>query len=85
MTYIIAAHYGLGRHRLIIPKEDYKMYIKMTFIQAIVSTIGSLMFLKLSIGVSLIRLSQQKWYKRIITGFIGIISAITLVLLSFLY
>ena len=72
VTYIISAHHGLGRHRLVISKEDYKIYMKMTFIQAIVSTIGSLMFLKLSIGFSLMRLNQQKWYKRVILGFIGI-------------
>lgn len=73
VTYIISAHHGLGRHRLVISKGDYKVYMKMTFIQAIVSTIGSLMFLKLSIGFSLMRLNQQKWYKRVILGFIGMI------------
>lgn len=71
VTYIIAAQHGLGRHRQIIPKEDYKTYLKMTFIQALVSTIGGLGFLKISIGLSLIRLSQQKWYTRVVWGFIG--------------
>lgn len=71
VTYIIAAQHGLGRHRQFIEKEDYTTYLKMTFIQALVSTIGSLLFLKLSIGFSLIRMSQQKWYTRVIWGFIG--------------
>ncbi|KAI6779959.1 Integral membrane protein [Emericellopsis cladophorae] len=71
VTYIIDAQYGLGRHRDTILKEHYKMYLRMTFLQALVSTIGSLLFLKLSIGFSLIRLSQQKVYTRVIWGFIG--------------
>ncbi|KAG9250557.1 uncharacterized protein F5Z01DRAFT_739866 [Emericellopsis atlantica] len=79
VTYIIAAQYGLGRHRDTIPKEDYKMYLKMTFIQALVSTIGSLLFLKLSIGFSLIRLSQQKVYTRVIWGFIVFVVLYSLV------
>lgn len=70
MTYVIAAHYGLGRHRDAVPVDDYTTYLKMTFIQALVSTIGSLLFLKLSIGFSLIRMSQQKWYTRVTWGFI---------------
>lgn len=70
VTYIIAAHHGLGRHRDTVSMEDYTTYLKMTFIQALVSTIGSLLFLKLSIGFSLIRLSQQKWYTRVTWGFI---------------
>ncbi|KAK8116932.1 uncharacterized protein PG998_005213 [Apiospora kogelbergensis] len=41
VTYIVAALHGLGRHADTIPKEYYKEYLKMTFIQAIVSTIGA--------------------------------------------
>lgn len=41
VTYIVAALHGLGCHADTIPKEYYKEYLKMTFIQAIVSTIGA--------------------------------------------
>jgi hypothetical protein len=70
VTYAISSFYGLGRHRDTVPKEDYKVYLKMTFIQALVSSIGSLMFLKISIGFSLMRMSQRTWYTRLIWGFI---------------
>jgi hypothetical protein len=73
VTYAISAFYGLGRHRDTVPKEDYKVYLKMTFIQALVSSIGSLMFLKISIGFSLMRMSQRTWYTRLIWGFISFV------------
>ncbi|KXJ87860.1 hypothetical protein Micbo1qcDRAFT_123999, partial [Microdochium bolleyi] len=73
VTYIIASFYGLGRHTDTVPKTEYAIYLKMTFIQAVVSTIGGLAFLKLSIGAALMRLSNQKWYRRIIWGFIAFV------------
>ncbi|KAH8168406.1 integral membrane protein [Sarocladium implicatum] len=79
VTYIMAAHYGLGRHRDAVSVEDYTQYLKLTFVQALVSTIGSLLFLKLSIGFSLIRMNQQKWYTRITWGFICFVILYTIV------
>jgi len=71
VTYIIAAFYGLGRHTDTVSRADNAVYMKMTFIQAVVSTIGSLAFLKLSIGAALMRLSRERWYRRVIWGFVG--------------
>ncbi|KAK8054707.1 hypothetical protein PG994_009774 [Apiospora phragmitis] len=73
VTYIIAAFHGLGRHADTVPKEDYKEYMKMKFIQAVVSTIGSLACLKISIGFTLLRLSHSRRYSQIIWGMIGFV------------
>lgn len=71
ITYIIAAYHGLGRHANTISDEDYKEYLRMTFIQAIVSTIGALAFLKLSVGFALLRLNQSRRYTQVIWAMIG--------------
>ena len=71
VTYIIAAQHGLGRHTDTLEKEDYHEYLKMTFIQAIVSTIGGMAFLKLSIGFFLLRLGTPPVYTKILWTLIG--------------
>jgi hypothetical protein len=71
VTYVIAAYHGLGHHADTIAAEDYKIYMKMTFIQAFVSTIGSLACLKLSVGFGLLRLNQSQRYTKIIWSMIG--------------
>ncbi|KAK8029647.1 Methylphloroacetophenone synthase [Apiospora rasikravindrae] len=73
VTYIIAAFHGLGRHADTIPKADHKEYMKMTFIQAVVSTICALACLKISIGFALLRLSHSRRYSQIIWGMIGFV------------
>lgn len=71
MTYILAAFHGLGRHTDTLEPADYHEYLKMTFIQAIVSTIGGMTFLKLSIGFSLLRLGTPTLYTRLLWSLIG--------------
>jgi uncharacterized membrane protein len=71
VTYILAAQHGLGHHTDTLEPSDHHEYLKMTFIQAIVSTIGGMMFLKLSIGFSLLRLGTPSLYTRLLWGLIG--------------
>lgn len=71
VTYILAAQHGLGHHTDTLEKADYHEYLKMTFIQAIVSTIGGLLFLKLSVGFSLLRIGTPKLYARVLWALIG--------------
>jgi hypothetical protein len=66
VTYILAAQHGLGHHTDTIETEDYYEYLKLTFIQAIVSSIGGMAFLKLSIGFSLLRLGSPPLYTKMI-------------------
>ena len=71
VTYIISAQHGLGRHTDTLEKADHREYLKMTFIQAVVSTIGGMAFLKLSIGFALLRIGTPRMYSRIIWMLIG--------------
>jgi hypothetical protein len=71
VTYILAAQHGLGRHTDTLEKEDHQEYLKLTFIQAIVSTIGGMAFLKLSVGFSLLRLGVPTLYTRMLWSLIG--------------
>ncbi|KAH6849328.1 hypothetical protein B0T12DRAFT_396642 [Alternaria alternata] len=71
VTYILAAQHGLGRHTDTLEKEDHHEYLKLTFIQAIVSTIGGMAFLKLSVGFSLLRLKVPTLYTRMLWSLIA--------------
>jgi len=71
LTYILAAQHGLGHHTDTIEKKDYYEYLKMTFIQAIVSTIGGMAFLKLSVAFCLLRLRPPPLYTRTLWSLIG--------------
>ncbi|KAK8062780.1 hypothetical protein PG997_014877 [Apiospora hydei] len=79
VTYIIAAFHGLGRHADTIPTADYKEYMKITFIQFVMLTIGALACLKISIGFALLRLSQSRRYSQIIWGMIGFVCVYAMV------
>ncbi|KAI4946804.1 hypothetical protein J4E91_006976 [Alternaria rosae] len=68
---ILAATHGLGRHTDTLEKSDHQEYLKLTFIQALVSSIGGMAFLKLSVGFSLLRLGVPTLYTRILWSLIG--------------
>ncbi|KAK1471827.1 hypothetical protein CTAM01_16427 [Colletotrichum tamarilloi] len=64
ISFVIQAQYGLGKHFLTIDKKyDYIVFNHVAFWQAIISAAGALMFLKVSIALSLLRLSKTGWYK----------------------
>ncbi|KAF2446685.1 hypothetical protein P171DRAFT_383457 [Karstenula rhodostoma CBS 690.94] len=79
VTYILAAQHGLGHHTDILEKADYHEYLKVTFIQAIVSTIGGMSLLKLSIGCTLLRLGTPPLYTRVIWGLIAFVCLYTVI------
>ncbi|OAG05345.1 uncharacterized protein CC84DRAFT_1218700 [Paraphaeosphaeria sporulosa] len=79
VTYILAAQHGLGHHTDTLEKADYHEYLKMTFIQAIVSTIGGMSFLKLSIGCSLLRIGTPPLYTRVLWGLIAFVCLYTVI------
>ncbi|KAK1511177.1 uncharacterized protein CCOS01_14939 [Colletotrichum costaricense] len=64
ISFVIQAQYGLGKHISTIDKKyDYIVFNHVAFWQAIISAAGALMFLKVSIALSLLRLSKTGWYK----------------------
>ncbi|OHF04227.1 hypothetical protein CORC01_00566 [Colletotrichum orchidophilum] len=64
IAFLIQAQYGLGKHFLTIDKKyDYVVFNHAGFWQSIISASAALMFLKISIALSLLRLSTTRWYK----------------------
>lgn len=71
IIFIIQAHYGLGKHQDTILPADYQIFQHAGFWQSIISANGALMWLKISIALGLLRLSQKKWYKWSLWATIG--------------
>jgi hypothetical protein len=67
----IQGYHGLGRHTKTISKYDLQVYSKIGFFQSLISAIGALGFLKISIALFLLRLSKNKWYTRSLWALIG--------------
>nr|XP_036577748.1 uncharacterized protein CTRU02_12268 [Colletotrichum truncatum]KAF6784807.1 hypothetical protein CTRU02_12268 [Colletotrichum truncatum] len=64
VVFLIQANHGLGKHFLTINKKhDYVVYQKAGFWQSIISAGGAFMWLKVSIALSLLRLTDSNWYK----------------------
>ncbi|KAK1451894.1 hypothetical protein CMEL01_06468 [Colletotrichum melonis] len=71
----VQSFYGLGKHTLIIPAENMVIMRKSSFFQSIISSIAGLALLKVSIGLSLLRLSNGIWYSRCLWALIVFVSA----------
>ncbi|KXH29034.1 hypothetical protein CSIM01_02103 [Colletotrichum simmondsii] len=72
ISFMIQAQYGLGKHLSTIDKKyDYVVFNHVAFWQSIISAAGALMFLKISIALSLLRLSKTGWYKWALWSTIG--------------
>ncbi|KAH6683561.1 hypothetical protein F5X68DRAFT_233617 [Plectosphaerella plurivora] len=74
----IQGSYGLGKHRKVIPDDDFTEFTKIGFYQGIVSNLGGVGLLKISIALSLIRLAPNKWYRVVLMTLIGFVIAYTL-------
>ncbi|OHE93931.1 hypothetical protein CORC01_10830 [Colletotrichum orchidophilum] len=76
IIFVIQANHGLGKHYNTIAEQDYMMFQKVGFWQSIVSAGLAFMWLKLSIALNLLRLSenmtQRKWYKWTLWIMIGV-------------
>jgi hypothetical protein len=64
ICFILQGQYGLGKHQDTILPPDMVEFNKLAFVQSLVSAMGALGFLKLSIALSLLRLSKYRWYSR---------------------
>jgi hypothetical protein len=77
VTIAVATAHGLGHHVFTLSKEDVIIYGKTVFVQALLTTVTSLCLLKLSVAVSLLRLSGpatgiNRWFRRIILGLMSL-------------
>ncbi|OHW96973.1 integral membrane protein [Colletotrichum incanum] len=75
VIFVIQANYGLGKHYRTISDQDYMMFQKVGFWQSIISAGLAFMWLKISIALTLLRLSEkmaQRWYKWALWIMIGV-------------
>ncbi|KAE9573391.1 hypothetical protein CGCSCA5_v004381 [Colletotrichum siamense] len=71
----VQSFHGLGKHTITIAAEDMLIMRKSSFFQSIISSIAGLALLKVSIGLSLLRLSRSVWYSRSLWALIVFVSA----------
>ncbi|KAK3936921.1 hypothetical protein QBC46DRAFT_268605 [Diplogelasinospora grovesii] len=68
VTWIIGCQHGDGRHQETIDAESYAITLIMQYIQSVVTATFGFLFLKISIAMSLLRLSTGNWYRWILWG-----------------
>ncbi|KAF1937116.1 hypothetical protein EJ02DRAFT_458977 [Clathrospora elynae] len=74
ICFILQGYCGLGRHTKTISQDDLQKFDHIAFSQSIISAIGALGLLKISIALFLLRLSKNKWYSRSLWALILFVS-----------
>jgi hypothetical protein len=62
ICFALQGEHGLGRHFQAIAPDDFSELLKLNFVQSVVSHIVALGLLKISLSLSLLRLSRSRWY-----------------------
>jgi hypothetical protein len=71
VLWTIVCRSGYGRHMDTISRSDFLTLLEAQFFHSIVEATFAFGFLKISIALSLLRLSRGSWYNRILWGLIG--------------
>jgi hypothetical protein len=71
ILFIAMGFNGLGHHKDTIKAAIQVQYNQMNWLNSLFGTMGALGFLKISIALSLLRLSKSKWYSISLWGLIG--------------
>jgi len=77
ICFILQGYHGLGRHSRTISREDVQAFIHIGFWQSVISAIGALGCLKISIAFFLLRMSNHRWYSRTLWALIGMLDPIS--------
>lgn len=72
VSWILECQYGFGKHQSSIPRANWVKLLAAQFFQSVIEASFAFGFLKISIALSLLRLSRGNWYNRILWGLIGI-------------
>lgn len=78
IIYLSQIKYGLGRHAVLSSSEDKIEFSKLGYIQSIVVHIVALGLLKISLALSLLRLSRTRWYSWALWSLIVFVVAYTI-------
>ncbi|KAK3690463.1 hypothetical protein B0T22DRAFT_515877 [Podospora appendiculata] len=77
-AWILGCRNGYGRHQDTIDRPQFIILLEAQFVQSVVEASFAFGFLKISIALSLLRLSRSKWYKWIIWGLVAFTCIYTL-------
>ncbi|KAK3319592.1 hypothetical protein B0T19DRAFT_404161 [Cercophora scortea] len=77
-AWILGCKNGYGRHQDTIDRPQFIILLEAQFVQSVVEASFAFGFLKISIALSLLRLSRSKWYKWIIWGLVAFTCIYTL-------
>lgn len=71
IAWIICCSNGYGRHQDTIPRRNFIVLLEAQFFQSVIEASFAFGFLKISIALSLLRLSRGTWYKWILWCLVG--------------
>ncbi|KAK3346416.1 hypothetical protein B0T25DRAFT_278526 [Lasiosphaeria hispida] len=71
IAWIIACKNGYGRHQDTISRDDMVILLEAQFFQSVIEASFAFGFLKISIALSLLRLSRGTWYKWMLWCLVG--------------
>ncbi|EUC29315.1 hypothetical protein COCCADRAFT_106862 [Bipolaris zeicola 26-R-13] len=81
ICFILQGNHGFGRHAKTVSKEDMQEFSHIGFFGSIISAIGALGLLKISIALFLLRLKNNnmwKWYSRCLWALIALVTIYTI-------
>ncbi|EUC43007.1 hypothetical protein COCMIDRAFT_101999 [Bipolaris oryzae ATCC 44560] len=81
ICFILQGNHGFGRHAKVVSKEDMEEFTHIGFFGSIISAIGALGLLKISIALFLLRLKNNnmwKWYSRCLWALIALVTIYTI-------
>lgn len=71
VCFLVQIQYGLGKHMSKTEPEDWVNFNRISFVQTIIADIGAIGVAKLSLALSLLRLAQNRWFRRALWGLTG--------------
>ncbi|KAI9172302.1 hypothetical protein HJFPF1_01801 [Paramyrothecium foliicola] len=78
IIYLCQIQYGLGRHSILSDPADRIEFAKLGYVQSIAVHILALGLLKISLALSLLRLSRTRWYTWALWSLIAFVVAYTI-------
>lgn len=71
VIFIMQSPNGLGRHRQTTSDEDFLKFRRYGWVYSVVCAVFSFSMLKISIALSLLRLSKARWFTWSLYGLLG--------------
>lgn len=84
-AWIVGCRHGYGHHQDTIPPDQFVVLLAAQFFQSVIEASFAFGFLKISIALSLLRLSKGTWYQYILWALIGKIPQLFIFIFIFIF